>query len=312
MSVDFMSENDANPKIAILLAAYNGKDYLSEQIDSILCQHGVEITIYISIDLSDDGSEMLCKSFAAKDSRVILLPTGTRFGSATKNFFHLMCQVDFSNFEYVGFSDQDDIWLDCKLEKAVQRLKTGEFSGYSSNVEAFWPDGKRVVINKAQPQRSLDYLFEAGGPGCTYVFNQSLAQAIQKNLILYSDKSQQIGFHDWFCYAFARGRGYSWFIDPGCYMLYRQHAGNAIGINNGMKAFFRRFKYVFSEHCLKQTEIIMDIVFDGAPTKMPIQFPITRLGFIKLAFLSRQCRRKNIDQVYFFCFCLLMAIMSSK
>ena len=33
------------PKIAILLAAFNGKDWLQEQIDSILAQKDVDVSI---------------------------------------------------------------------------------------------------------------------------------------------------------------------------------------------------------------------------------------------------------------------------
>ncbi|SMG62737.1 hypothetical protein BMETH_127311361915, partial [methanotrophic bacterial endosymbiont of Bathymodiolus sp.] len=40
------------PNIAVLLAAYNGSNYLEDQLESILRQSGVELSIYISIDLS--------------------------------------------------------------------------------------------------------------------------------------------------------------------------------------------------------------------------------------------------------------------
>ncbi len=41
-------------KIAVLLAAYNGMEWIEEQIASILSQKGVSIKIFISVDLSSD------------------------------------------------------------------------------------------------------------------------------------------------------------------------------------------------------------------------------------------------------------------
>ena len=43
-------------KIAVLLASYNGVKYIKEQVDSILNQKEVDVTIFISDDLSTDGT----------------------------------------------------------------------------------------------------------------------------------------------------------------------------------------------------------------------------------------------------------------
>ena len=39
------------PRVAILLAAFNGIDWIEEQINSILNQEDVNIEIFISVDL---------------------------------------------------------------------------------------------------------------------------------------------------------------------------------------------------------------------------------------------------------------------
>jgi rhamnosyltransferase len=91
---------------------------------------------------------------------------------------------------------------------------------YSSNVTAFWPDGTTHVLNKAQPQVTWDYLFEAAGPGCTYVFSKRLASQLKRVLYDNWDVIQSITLHDWFCYGYARANGYQWFIDsePGFFI----------------------------------------------------------------------------------------------
>ncbi len=43
-------------KIAVLLASYNGVKYIKDQVDLILYQKEVEVTIFISDDLSTAGT----------------------------------------------------------------------------------------------------------------------------------------------------------------------------------------------------------------------------------------------------------------
>ena len=56
-------------------------------------------------------------------------------------------------------------WFKDKLIRAVSAIEENNCNAYSSNVTAFWPDGKEALIDKAQPLRKWDYFFEAAGPG---------------------------------------------------------------------------------------------------------------------------------------------------
>jgi len=294
------------------MAVYNGLRWLPEQVESILQQQGVDLHLVISVDRSSDGSEAWCASLAADNPRVTLLPTGRRFGSASANFFYLLAQADLSDCDYIAFADQDDVWAAGKLCHAVRSLQQYHCHGYSGNVEAFWPDGRKVLIDKAQPQRRLDYLFEAAGPGCTYVLTRSLALGIQGAVRRHSEQLKQIGYHDWFCYAFARSQGYGWFIDPQSHMRYRQHADNSVGINSGLMPFLRRSRHVISGRAWRQTETLIKILFSDRPERIPIGLPVTRLDFIRFAFAAPECRRRRRDQVYFFCLCLLMSLAGRR
>ena len=95
-------------KIAVCLAAFNGVRWLAEQLDSILAQEGVAVTVFVSVDQSSDGTEQWIDARAQVDSRIVVLPHGERFGGAARNFFRLLRDVDFSGFDYVSFADQDD------------------------------------------------------------------------------------------------------------------------------------------------------------------------------------------------------------
>lgn len=93
------------PRILVLLAAYNGMRWMAEQVDSILGQVGVSVSILISVDSSSDGTEEWVDQLCQRDSRV-----------------------------------------------------------------------------KSQAQVAYDHLFEAAGPGCTYVFCRRLFAELQQHI----------------------------------------------------------------------------------------------------------------------------------
>ncbi|WP_421274763.1 glycosyltransferase [Aeromonas veronii] len=230
-------------KTLILLAAYNGCSWIEKQLNTIIQQANAITDIVISVDLSDDETVVICSDYAKKYNNVRLLPYGERFGGAGKNFYRLLKDTDLSGYDYIAFSDQDDIWPENKLATAIEKLQ--QYDCYSANVTAFWENGRQVLIDKAQAQREWDFLFEAAGPGCTYVLKREVAIQFKAWLVeRYYQISQDIALHDWLLYAFARSHGHRWFIDHEPMMLYRQHANNQVGTNNSFAAAQKRLKLI--------------------------------------------------------------------
>lgn len=299
-------------KIAVLLAAYNGREWIEAQLASVLAQVAVNVDIFISVDPSTDGTESWCAEFAQAHANVVLLPSSSRFGGASRNFFRLIKDVNLSAYDFVAFADQDDIWYADKLEQAVTTLHSSEADGYSSNVVAFWADGRRLRVNKAQPQVRWDHLFEAAGPGCTYVLSQKLALAFKAQLLGCWDEAQHIDLHDWFCYAFARSHGYGWVIDPRPGMDYRQHERNQVGVNNGMASAMARWRKItngwwFAQVLLTARLLQIDSPFFAlAGTNSKVK------SWTRLAFSAANCRRRTRDRVMFFIICLLMGVLARQ
>ncbi|OUM07349.1 glycosyl transferase [Pseudomonas syringae] len=291
------------PKVAVLLAAYNGMAWIEAQLDSILKQANVCVSVFISVDTSTDGTEAWCADYAQHRANIILLPPAGRFGGASRNFFRLIRDVDFSSFDYVAFSDQDDIWHPDKLERAVSILQYGTHQAYSSNVIAFWPDGRRVLLDKAQPQTRWDHFFEAAGPGCTYVLNRPLADAFKASLTSHWNEAQAVSLHDWYCYAFARSHGYRWFIDPAYSLDYRQHADNQVGANTGLASLITRLKKIADGWWAGQVLLISQLI-GGNETPFSRKANGTRWLFFRLAFKAGQCRRRPRDKIFFIVACL--------
>ena len=298
--------------IAVLLSAYNGLAYIAAQVDSILQQQGVRVSLFVSVDLSSDDTHAWCQGLAARHPNVTVLPYGERFGGAARNFFRLIRDVDFAAFDYVAFADQDDIWLPSKLSRAVLKLGETAAQGYSSNVTAFWPNGEQKLIEKAQPQRAWDYLFEAAGPGCTYVLTQALATRIKSVVVADWAEVNQLALHDWFSYAYARANGFTWYIDAWPSMLYRQHLGNEVGANAGYKAFLYRLGKVAGGWGIEQSALTARSVGKANAPFVRGWGGFRRAGFLRLAFSAGQCRRKARDRVFFFFACLLLAVLGKR
>jgi len=287
------------PRVAVLLAAYNGMQWIDEQISSILNQKGVSVTLFVSVDLSIDGTDQWVQELSNKSGNVIMLPYGDRFGGAGANFFRIISEVNFGDYDFVSFADQDDIWYLDKLKRACDTLNSGQAEVYSSNVTAFWSNGCEELIHKAQPKRHLDHFFEAAGPGCTYVFKQEVMLPLQAFVRTLPDHVKKEVLHDWLSYAFCRERGCRWYIDPKPSVRYRQHENNVVGTNNNWMAYKKRFALIHSKGYRKRVGLLVDTV---APHRLA---NISSRYFLLKNIM--QLRRRARDR-YFLLFILLLGI----
>lgn len=277
-----MTEYQKNHKVAILMATYNGDSWILEQVNSILNQANIDLRIFVSDDMSTDATLLILNKLALSDPRLIVLPSDKKFGSAGKNFYRLIVDVDFSEFNYIAFADQDDIWFKNKISIGIERIKLNHAEGFSSDVIAFWEDGKELYVKKSYPQKSFDYLFESAGPGCTFVITKKLATKVKQHLIENKNAEKSFFHHDWLIYAIARGAGMRWIIDNSAGMMYRQHGGNETGVNSGFPAIVARIKKLRSgwylDHVYHLAKILqkgdMLVRIIGKVRHIPLKFPL--------------------------------------
>lgn len=276
------------PKVAVLMTAYNGENWLREQMDSLLTQEGVVIDVYVSVDLSSDNTFQWLQKLEESNKKVKILPYGVRYGGAAVNFYRLIEYVDVTGYEFVAFADQDDIWNSNKLQLSCKWLSLGNYDAVSSNVIAFWSNGQTKFLNKADRQRKYDFLFEAAGPGCTYVFRVGPYMGFQNFVREIDPKSRNQIMHDWLAYAYFRARGFKWHIAEQPTMLYRQHADNQVGANVGWSAYFTRLKMIREGTFRRKVEIVCALV---APE---MQRRIANKWFLISKF--KELRRRRRDQ----------------
>jgi len=312
LSADKVIYDSDRLDVAVLLAAFNGAQWIDVQIKSIIEQENVNVKIFISVDPSTDKTMALCQDWASRNSSIFVFSSVEHFGGAARNFFKIFSEVNIQEFDYVCFADQDDIWLPNKLMRAHEMLSRTGADAYSSNVIAFWQDGRQQLINKSQKQVGWDFLFEAAGPGCTYVLRKELACAIQGLLKTRWTEVQQVGLHDWFFYAYARANGYRWFIDDYAGMLYRQHDKNQVGVNKGWQAYLHRARKILDGWGLAQSALIAELVGLGNDPFVRRWSNGSRAGLLSLSLHAWQCRRRLRDKILFALSCAALLLAGKR
>lgn len=298
------AEASALPQVVVLLATFNGRRWLPEQLASILDQQGVDVRVVALDDESSDGTREWLVEQSVLDPRVTVLPSMGSSGGSAANFYRLITRVAPPPDGYVAFSDQDDIWMPGKLARHVQLLRAGGHDGVSSSITSFSASGARTVIRKDFPQRRFDYLTESPGPGSTFVLTPRLAALVASELEDDASPARTADFHDWIIYALARGRGWSWHIDGQSSLDYRQHDSNVMGSNTGIGSALTRLRLI-QQHWHRNQAII------NARTALRVAPPEARAELEdmldlfeargirarwKLAARSGQMRRRPRDQ----------------
>lgn len=229
--------------VLVLMATYNGKKYLAEQLDSILEQKSVDVRILARDDGSEDGTKDILQDY--QDAGKLKWYTGEHL-NVSKGYFDLMKKAADCEADYVAFSDQDDIWDDDKLHTAVQMLET-----VPADIPALYYCGQRLVDgernfmadHKLNPDRTLYTRFVLSDfAGCTGVFNKSLL----KNVTQF--EPDYMLMHDTWILKVCLCLGGMVFVDPAVHMDYRQHGGNTVGLGRSLPAYLRQVRQYLNEY----------------------------------------------------------------
>jgi len=218
--------------VDILLATYNGEQYLSELIQSILAQTHPHIRLLVRDDASTDKTPQILQEFASCYSdKIRIIPTHRNLG-VKGNFSELM---NHATSDYIMFADQDDRWHPDKVVKSLKQLKQLEsewgaetpllvhtdLTVVSANVDlispSFWLysylNPHLDTLNRLLPQNVVT--------GCATIFNRAL-------LNLAWPIPTEAVMHDWWLALVAKAFGQISSL-PIPTLLYRQHTSNDTG-----------------------------------------------------------------------------------
>lgn len=234
----------ALPKVAILLCTYHGQKYLVDQLESFAAQSYTNWELWASDDGSRDGTHSILEDYRNKwGSHRLSIHFGPAEGFVA-NFLSLTCQADIQADCY-AFSDQDDIWKEDKLKRAVDWLLT-----VPKDVPALYCSRTRLVDNQnrhigfsplfSKPPSFANALMQNVGGGNTMVFNDAARMLLSE-----AGKEVDVITHDWWAYLVVSGCGGKVFYDSEASVRYRQHSCNLVGMNSSWPARFVRIRMLW-------------------------------------------------------------------
>lgn len=173
-------------KTAVIIAVYNGIDYLEDQLDSIRKQTVPVDRVLLGDDCSTDKTVQFIQAYIEKYelSNWKLICRKKNIGWKA-NFIDLLHRC--TEEEYIFFSDQDDIWSEDKCEKLLVAMnKTQNALCMASDMKVrYISDEKHIAkvhmegdpwqvgtIEQVKFARDFDVVKR---PGCTYCFRRELA-----------------------------------------------------------------------------------------------------------------------------------------
>ena len=221
-------QSEVRPHVCVLMSTYNGEQFLAEQLDSLLAQQGVDVTIVIRDDGSSDGTRKLLELYESRN-RNIEVHLGSNLG-VVLSFFDLMRIASTSAADFFALCDQDDVWLPEKLSKAVRALGPSQSIPrlYCSAVRYVDRSLRHISVSRTRLRPGFgNAVVENIATGCTTVFNKALLQRVN------SAPPTGALMHDWWLYMVATAFGEVVF-DPESWILYRQHGRNVIGGTTSM------------------------------------------------------------------------------
>lgn len=226
------------------MSTYNGEKYLREQLDSLLAQTlckkaGWDVGITVRDDGSSDATCEILEEYAGKYPQISYY-TGKNLG-VIGSFFDLVCHTP-DDVDLMAFCDQDDVWMEDKMETAAAALDKKErqipllYCCMVQTTDENMNPLDTVFFNSDMRPSFGNALVENICTGCTAVFNRELAE-----LIRVQPPSFTV-MHDWWLYILATCFG-EVIHDSTPHMYYRQHGGNTVGVKkNYVSEFVARVK----------------------------------------------------------------------
>lgn len=233
--------------ISICMSTYNGARYIHQQIDSLLSQGYQDWKLFIRDDGSSDNTMNIVKGYVLKypDKINLINDTLGQLGTSL-SFGKILEAVD---SDYYMFCDQDDVWLEQKIQVSLDLMKTTE-NGYPDKPILVHTDLRIVnaelkTISKSMwkyqgisPDVGNDadkVVFQNVATGCTVIINRKAKEVslpVPKEAVM----------HDWWIAINVAKHGKIVYV-PDQLVLYRQHPNNLVGAKKtpiiGLWLFFK-------------------------------------------------------------------------
>lgn len=178
--------NTKDVKISIAMATFNGGQFIQEQLDSFTKQKKLPYELVVCDDGSTDETLDILTKFSNKSPFVVRIYKNEKRLGHEKNFLKAasLCEGD-----WIAFSDQDDFWLDRKIEKIAEYINELPDSNLVVHVarivdedlnfigKRFWPRIKRLTVREPLTGTCVSFL---RNPGHACIFKARLFKELHQ------------------------------------------------------------------------------------------------------------------------------------
>jgi glycosyltransferase involved in cell wall biosynthesis len=209
--------------ISVVMATYNGALYIERQLQSILGQLQLSDEVIIVDDHSIDSTIKLVAKIG--DSRIRIYRNNINMG-VQRSFEKA---ISLASGDIIFLSDQDDIWLDGKVDRIKSELQLCDLvltdcKVVDAQLNLLFPSLFEIINPK---MGMVHNLIKNSYTGCCMAFNRRI---LDKALPFPKD----IPMHDWWLGLVGEIMGSVRFINAP-YLLYRRHGKNVSTLSAASK-----------------------------------------------------------------------------
>lgn len=218
------------------MAAFNGEQFIKEQIKSIQDQTFENWQLLIRDDGSTDSTSDIIQNLSNSDPRIKIIHSQGENIGVIKNFECLLKKAQHNNDGYVAFCDQDDFWKPEKLQKQFLEMQNLEVN-YGRNMPILLFTDLQVANSNLEIQNNSFMNFQ----GISDAENIRLGHLLKQNIVVGNTIMinnalleialpfpEGIRMHDWWLALCAASFGIIKYLSYQT-VLYRLHEKNQVG-----------------------------------------------------------------------------------
>lgn len=213
-------------RISVAVASYNGEKYIKEQMDSILRNLGRQDEVIVSDDGSFDRTLAILKEYQNGSVPVKIVKGPGRGIKQNINTALKHCRG-----QYIFLADQDDVWMDDKVEKVMEYLGKGGCRLVCHDAQVMNGD-----LTKIRMESFFSYRGSKAGFWNNLLKNRYMGccMAFDRKLLSYAlPIPEEIEMHDqWIGMISDMKGGKNLFIKERL-LLYRRHDANVSDFSHG-------------------------------------------------------------------------------
>lgn len=234
-------------KILILLSSFNGLDRINNQIDSILKQIGVNVSILIRDDGSNRETIEILNNIENKYKNIKVI-YGKNIGWKS-SFMELLycCPIE---YDFYGFSDQDDIWFEDKLLTLIRTMSVDKNNiAKLAHCNSISVDSELIKREEQEKRIACPPSFKAAitteyFQGCGMVWNREAMELIRE----YIPQNKDLAHDYWVglvCFLFGK----TYFVEKELFYHIR-YGNNSSNDGDILKGRLSRVKLFWSDGCV--------------------------------------------------------------